>query len=209
MRLKFLLAGVPLILAAQQAPIGIVRGDLVTWKGSAGAGVVSLRTNDGQLYECAFDPKTYFERDNQRVAPAVMSTGDRVEIVSDRKPGSQSCYARTVHVMDPSAGSKASPSARARFRRSPSPTESFAPRGDLTFAGIIVRVDPDSMILRIRSGGEQVIVLRHDTRYIGEGQRVEAENLKLNTRVFVRAGRNLDNEIEAYQVVWGSIVQPN
>jgi len=27
-------------------------------------------------------------------------------------------------------------------------------------------------------------------------------------RVFVRAGRTLYNEIEAYQVIWGRILQP-
>jgi hypothetical protein len=29
--------------------------------------------------------------------------------------------------------------------------------------------------------------------------------LTVNTRVFVRAGRNLEGGIEAYQVVWGEI----
>jgi hypothetical protein len=30
----------------------------------------------------------------------------------------------------------------------------------------------------------------------------------VNTRVFVRAGKSFDNEVEAYQVVWGEILQP-
>jgi hypothetical protein len=30
----------------------------------------------------------------------------------------------------------------------------------------------------------------------------------VNERVFVRGGRNLEDEIEAYQVVWGGILRP-
>jgi hypothetical protein len=30
----------------------------------------------------------------------------------------------------------------------------------------------------------------------------------MNARVFVRAGRNLDDNIEAYQVMWGDILRP-
>jgi hypothetical protein len=204
--------GVPLVVVAaalgQQAPIGILRGDLVTWKAAGLAGQLNVKTIEGHVYQCTYDAKTYFERDNQRVAPGAMSEGDRLEIVSDRRPGSDTCYARTVHVMDP-VTQPLSALARARFRSGMSPTESFAPRGDLTFAGVVVRINPDLLVLRTRSEGEKVIVLRHDTRYIGDGQRVDPGGLKRNTRVFIRAGRNLDNEIEAYQIVWGQIIQPN
>jgi hypothetical protein len=37
---------------------------------------------------------------------------------------------------------------------------------------------------------------------------VEAAELKPNMRVFVKAGRTLYNEIEAYQVIWGQILMP-
>jgi hypothetical protein len=37
---------------------------------------------------------------------------------------------------------------------------------------------------------------------------VEPADLKPNMRVFVRAGRNLYNEVEAYQVIWGTILMP-
>jgi hypothetical protein len=71
-----------------------------------------------------------------------------------------------------------------------------------------MRVDPQLLTLRTRRG-EQHLLLRQDTRYLGDGARVDLKSLQVNTRVFVRAGRNLDQEIEAYQVIWGSIVQPN
>lgn len=193
---------------AQQAPIGIVRGELVLWQAAAGAGRLDVRTREGRLYQCSFDRKTYFERDNEMVAPAAMTKGDRLEIVSDRNPGSDVCYARTVHIMDAAAVTRLGPGGRPRLRSEPSPTEAFAPRGDLTFAGVVVRVERDVLTLKTRSDGDKTILLREDTRYIGDGQRVDQSGLKRNTRIFVRAGRNLDNDIEAYQVVWGAIVQP-
>jgi hypothetical protein len=208
MRILLYLGCSGLSLLAQQAPVGIVRGDLVQWQGAANSGQLSLKTLEGREYECSFDGKTYFERDNQRVAPAVMTVGDRLEVLSDRRPGSQVCYARTVRVMDPMSANL-SVAARQRFRRPQSPTESFAPRGDMTFAGVVLKIDADAIVLRTRSDGEKLIVLRHDTRYIGDGQRADLDHLERNTRVFIRAGRNLENEIEAYQVVWGRIVQPN
>ena len=187
--------------SAQQAPIGIVRGELLIWQATAGVGHLDVKTAEGHVYQCSFDRKTYFERDNQMVAPGAMAAGDRLEIVSDRKPGSDVCYARTVHVLDATAPARP-------MRLGPSPTESFAPRGNLTFAGVVVRVDHETLTLKTRADGEKLILLRQDTRYISDGQRVDADGLKRNTRVFIRAGRNMDNDIEAYQVVWGEIVQP-
>src|SRR5271165_1151809 len=111
---------------AQQAPIGIVRGELLTWQSTAGAGELDVKTPEGHVYQCSFDRKTYFERDNQLVTAGAMKTGDRLEIVSDRKPGSQLCYARTVHVMD-AAATRLGPGRRPPFRSEQSPTESFAP----------------------------------------------------------------------------------
>jgi hypothetical protein len=36
----------------------------------------------------------------------------------------------------------------------------------------------------------------------------ELSTLVVNTRVSIRGGRNLDNELEAYQVIWGEIEGP-
>ena len=40
-------------------------------------------------------------------------------------------------------------------------------------------------------------------------QAATSASLHPNMRVFIRAGKNLDDEIEAYQVVWGEILTPN
>src|SRR5450759_1465515 len=64
------------------------------------------------------------------------------------------------------------------------------------------------VVLHTRAAGDLSILLRKDTRYLADGQLVDAESLKPNMRVFVRAGKDLYNEIEAYQVIWGKILTP-
>jgi Domain of unknown function (DUF5666) len=193
------------LFAADEAPIGIVRGDLVAWEGQANSGEMKI-ANSGRVLQCGFDGKTYFERDNERIAPGALAAGDRLEVVADHKPGAATCYARTVHVIETNGISPAG--TRARARSWPDPTEAWAPRGDMTFSGLVVRLNPEAFTLRTRTGTQQTFALRPDTRFLGDGLRVDAKALKLNTRVFVRAGRNLDDEIEAYQIIWGQIVEP-
>jgi hypothetical protein len=88
------------------------------------------------------------------------------------------------------------------------PTLSIAPRGSLTFTGVVLRMDDDGMVLRTRVDGEKWILVRRDTRFREDGLRVEPSSLHSTTRVFVRAGKNLDGEIEAYEIVWGEILTP-
>jgi hypothetical protein len=52
------------------------------------------------------------------------------------------------------------------------------------------------------------VLLRKDTRYLADGQLVDAGSLQPNMRVFVQAGKDLYNDIEAYQVIWGKILSP-
>jgi hypothetical protein len=79
--------------------------------------------------------------------------------------------------------------------------------GNLTFAGVVARLNGESLVLRTRDG-EQTLLIRHDTRYVENGDTVEAAQLRPNMRVFIRAGRNLYEQVEAYQVIWGSILDP-
>jgi hypothetical protein len=82
--------------AQQSAPIGILRGDLVSIDNGKPAGELTVETVSGQIYGCHFDAHTYVERDNQRFSMAGIQKGDRLEIIADRKPGAPtSCYART------------------------------------------------------------------------------------------------------------------
>src|SRR3954470_11683961 len=88
------------VFAQENAPIGIVRGDLVEWDGETTQGDIVVRTPPDRIYTCHFDGFTYLERDGQRIGLNALKAGDRLELVTDHKPGSQRCYARTVRVVD-------------------------------------------------------------------------------------------------------------
>jgi hypothetical protein len=190
--------------AATNIPVGIFRGTLAAWQGTAAAGELTVRDMEGMLLSCGYDGRSYFERARQRVAVSTLTAGDVIELLADRRPGSQDCYTRTVHVIPPAPPVR--PRASTPAPAAPKPTvERFQPRGDRTFAGVVIRREPGQLTIRTRDG-EQTLRLRRDTRYFFGGLRAELAEVAVNTRVFVRAGRNLYGEIEAYQVSWGEIL---
>lgn len=172
-------------------PIGIVRGNLV----SRTASEITVRTN-GASAACFYDAHTYFERERNPMASTGLYIGDPVEVVADRQPGSAACYARTVQVIDPHP--------RKRPPRIESPSESFTPRGDLLFGGVVLRRATNTLTLKTQHG-EQTLLLRPDTRYWCDGIRSAAKALAVNTRVFVRAGRDSEGNVEVYQASWGAV----
>ncbi|MGH9627714.1 MAG: hypothetical protein ACRD7E_05155, partial [Bryobacteraceae bacterium] len=78
----------------------------------------------------------------------------------------------------------------------------------LTFAGVVLRMNPQMLVVRTRDEGEKHVMLREDTRYLEGGLPSERGFLNVNTRIFIRGGKNLDNEVEAYQIIWGKIAGP-
>ena len=192
-------------MAQENAPAGIVRGDLVEWDGNKMEGDMLVRLPPDRLYTCHFDAFTYMERDGERIAMGVLKAGDRLELVTDRKPGSQRCYARTLRVVDKLPPTN--PGYRITARRS-TLIDQLYPRGNLTFSGVILRLNAQMMVLRTRTQGETTVMLRQDTRYMDSGLPSEASMLVVNTRVSIRCGRNLENDLEAYQVIWGEIAGP-
>ena len=193
------------LAAQEQAPRGLVRGTLESWAGTPASGGLRIRPASGALWLCSYNDKTYIEREQLRIAYSSLKTGDAVEMVTDRF--GDSCYARTVHVLaapPPPAPYSANPRARLRVGRAAS--ESIVPRGNLTYTGIVLRLSDGALVLRTRSEGQKTILLRYDTGFAAEGRRVGLAELAVNTRVSVRAGRNLDGDIEAYQVIWGEIL---
>jgi hypothetical protein len=189
------------IAAPEIAPIGIVRGVMIDCDSAR----LTLRTADGHTYGFVIDSKTFIERDNFRISCSKLDKAEPLEIVSDRSTEPGLAYARLITVVNPET----------RLRRRAlmavdheDPTLSIAPRGSLTFTGVVLRMDDDGMVLRTRVDGEKWIVVRRDTRFREDGLRVEPSSLHSSTRVFVRAGKNLDGEIEAYEIVWGEILTP-
>jgi hypothetical protein len=194
------------IAAQENAPIGILRGDLVEWSGTLRGGRLTFRTAGNRVLECSFDERTWFEHENERIIISGMRAGDHLELVADRLPPSTTCYARTVQILDATIPRRTA-SGKPPLKIHNSATELLAPRGDMTFSGIVLVMNGDWLTLRTRDKGRQVLLLRPDTRYLGGGLPLDRSNLDPQTRVYVRAGRNLDGDVEAYTIVWGEILE--
>ena len=192
------------LMAQEMAPIGIVRGALV----ECSATQLTARTADSHIYLFVLDAKTFIERDSFRISCAKIDKGEALEIVSDRSAEPGQRYARMVTVVNPEIRARRVLMAARAPLTAEDPTLSIAPRGALTFTGVVLRMDDDGLVLRTRVNGEKWILVRRDTRFREDGLRVEPSSLQSNTRVFVRAGKNLDGEVEAYEIVWGEILAP-
>ena len=196
---------IPWMLAAQAAyDSPIVRG-VVLECDSRTSGELAIRTAENAVLRYQFDPRTYVQREERMIEAARLTAGEKVEIVSDRASGFALRYARTIHVIQPMPPPRPQ---RSGAPRPYNPSLETTRTGTLTFSGVVYRVSAGKLVLHTREGGDQAILLRPDTRYLEEGQVVDQGSLKPNLRVFVRAGKGLYDEVEAYQVIWGSILAP-
>lgn len=195
------LAGVLLAVgvSGQEPAPGIVRGALL----QAEAGVLQVRQASGSILRCGFDTHTWIERDRKRVQMDALDYGVPVEVLTDTRAGR--CYTRTVRLNPPVA---AIPLTRRSATATRSSFESIFPRGNLTFAGVVIRRSPTLLVVRTRTEPEKMVTLREDTRYLDSGLPTSASELAVNTRVFIRGGKNFENDLEAFQVVWGEIAGP-
>jgi hypothetical protein len=190
---------------AQTSPAAaLIRGVLLE-RDKQGAGEFSVRAADNLVLRYQFDRRTYVERDKQMIDVPRLDPGDKVEVVSDSVPGSVLRYARTIHVIPEAAAAR--PQTAGRYRASRGITERI-PTGTLTYSGVVSRVNAERIVLHLRAGLEQTLLLRKDTRFLQNGESVEADALKPNMRVFVRAGKDVYDQVEAYQVIWGAILAP-
>jgi hypothetical protein len=203
MRTLRLLLVVPLTAAAQFPP-PVPTGVLLERDRQVVAGQFSVRAPDNQVYRYRFDGQTAVESGNLPASVERLNPGEKVEVGSDPVAGSLVRYARTVRVVAPVAPLRVPADTRLRGAR---PAEPAPLTGTLTFAGVVSRLDGRRLVLRTRDG-EQTILIRQDTRYVSNGDAVVAGELRPNMRVFVSAGRNLYEQVEAYRIVWGTIFQP-
>ncbi len=186
------------LCAPADMPKGMFHGHMVSWEGSPTKGVLLARSAAGIVEGCGYDALSILQLSRQRVTVAKLEPGDPLEIITDHKPGSRDCYIRMLDVVPPAGPpSRAKPVAAAR------PIFDL-PQGDRTISGVIIRRDARSITLRTHDG-EQTLLLRRDTRYVGDGAQQDASAALVNTRVFVRAGPNLYGGMEAYRVMWGEI----
>jgi hypothetical protein len=207
MRLPGLMAVLLPAALTAQAPEGpgLVRGILLECEEHGGAGAFSVRTASHEVFRFSFDAKTYLERDKERIEARRLVSGELVEVVADRGRGMR--YARTVHVVEPPRPARP-PLLPGMVRTYRSPLEHMVPTGNLTFSGVLSRVNGERVVLRGRDGADRTILLRGDTRFLDGGEIVELGNLRPNMRVFIRAGKDLYGEVEAFQIIRGGILQP-
>jgi Domain of unknown function (DUF5666) len=192
--------------AAQSRNVSpLIRGILVDREKSP-SGQFTVRAADNQLFHYRFDPKTYVERDDRLIDVSRLEPGDRVEVLSDEGPASAIRYARTIHVMLSEPPREVRSQDPFLVRRAAA--DPYLPLSTMSLAGVVTSLGQDWLVLHTRDGGNQTILLRRDTRYLGDGEPVEHADLHPNMRVFIRAGRNLFNEVEAYQIIWGQILEP-
>jgi hypothetical protein len=191
--------------AAAQAPAQpevtppIVRGVLIQAEG----GVLEVRRAAGAPVRCGFDTHTWIEQDKTRLSISALEPGVSIEALTDLRAGR--CYTRTIRIVPAGLTTVAR---RAPMTPVRSMVENIYPRGNLTFGGVVLRRSATVLILRTRTEPEKLVRLRDDTRFLESGTPATSADVAVNTRVFVRAGKSLDNDIEAYQVIWGEIVGP-
>jgi hypothetical protein len=170
------------------------------------AGELSIRAADNRVLRYHFDAKTYVERDARLIDTSHLLAGEKIEVLSDTVAGNPVRYARTIHVLQPLPPPR--PKTLGRLRAYDPKSEPVVRTGNMTYSGVVFRLNSQRVILHTREAGDLHILLRKDTRYLADGQLVDAESLKPNMRVFVRAGKDLYNDVEAYQVIWGTILTP-
>jgi hypothetical protein len=195
-------------LAAAQTRFAspLIRGVLVEREAHATAGQLSVRAADDRIFHYRFDAKTYVERENRLIEVAQLAPGEKVEVLSDEGPASVLRYARTIHVILPQPPAR--PLSQGRLRAYRGAADHYEPLATLSFSGVVSSLEPDRLVLRTKDAGNQTIVLRQDTRFLENGEIVERTTLQPTMRVFVRGGRSLYGEVEAYQVIWGEILAP-
>jgi hypothetical protein len=213
MRIEAVVLLVPAFLAAQPQPasLAMVRGILLERDPQTASGEFSVRRDDNMVLRYRFDSETYVERDQELMAVSRLRPGEEVEVISDEGPATSLRYARTVHVIEDPPPQRRLPERRAPLATSAyrSSLEGLLPPSTLSFSGVVFRLNEGRVAIHTHEAGDQTILLRQDTRYLEDGATVAAKDLHPNMRVFVRAVRNLYDEIEAYQIIWGHILLPH
>jgi hypothetical protein len=182
----------------------ILKGELIEWnvRGLSGDLLLDASEDGPRRWRCRITADTFLSRASIRIHPAGVRTGDTLEIVAEGTPGQ--CLARTVYIKPPDPR-------RVRLRQPwlsvSTMLDGLAPRGLLTFTGMVNRMEGSRLFLQTRKFGSKSFALRDDTVFSHGGRSVEAADLGVQTRVFVRANRTFEGDLEVYHVVWGEILR--
>ena len=205
------LHGLALIFAsvagAAEMPTGYFHGTMLSWQGTPLVGVLSAKAqNGGGVFECHYDSKTYLEFEKHRVKADKFLEGDPLELLVHRRPGESMCYILSgefvppVKVVRPVNPQNLKAANMARATR-----PAVERHGTRRVSGVVSMVGDRSFAIHTREGDDQTFVFRIDTRFVGNGFRMERSDIKVNQRLEVEAGRNAEGEMEAFQLTWGTL----
>ena len=210
MRLQLVVAlAVPLYA---EPTFRLLKGEITEWTVRGLVGEMAIRQRDNHVFRCQVVTETYITRETMRVTPVGVKPGDHAEIITDWREGSSRCIALTIYLRGPEVPFRQGTS---ELTRAPAATTSrpifdgLLARGNLAFSGIVQLVEQNRLTLWTREYGVKAFALRPDTVFSDQGRKVDSKTLIPQTRVYVRAGRSYEGDLEAYQVVWGEIRTPN
>jgi hypothetical protein len=181
-------------------PTGILEGRLAGIVG----GKLEVVLEGGDALICSVDGRTYIDRERQRLYVKDLKVGDLLELVTERHGIGAACFARMIHVVNVEKRF----GGRAKVGSVKRATESFAPRGSLSVTGVVRDLQTGYLEIKTRQNGTMRFRLRADTLFVQDGREVPAGEVDRTGPVFVRAGYDLNGELEVFQVSWGAIVQP-
>ncbi len=181
----------------------ILRGVLIDWERAGVRGEFSLRAADFRVWRCRFDERTAIERIRKEATADAMRVGDWIELVADRQADIPICYARSIKVFQPARESII----QRPLSSSRGVMDHLYPRGNLAMGGLVREITAARLVLRTRDQSEQSFRLRPDTVFTRDGLPSQSSAVALNSRVFVRAGKGWDGEMEVYSVTWGAILR--
>jgi len=196
--LAFLIA---MAVAAAEMPSGYFHGSMLGWEGSSTDGTLRARAASGDIYTCGYDTKSYMEFEKQRIRVDKLREGDPLEVLVYRRPGETACYVLSLEVVPPPKV------VRPNRRIDVTPAKArpaLVPHGTQNIAGVVTQIGAGSLTIRTRTG-ETTFLLRPDTRYFGNGLRMERADVTANQRLSVEAARNVDGQLEAFQLTWGEL----
>lgn len=155
-------------------------------------------TDDTGPRSCRVEATTHYDT---LVRP--FRLGDRVSIwLWEPEPGA--CRVLSVRLVEPAALAERPRTVALNLN----PLDSLFQRGNMQYAGVVVRIAGDRLTVQTRSAGRIIFLLRPDTHYLHNGAGVPLNEVPVNQRVYVRAGTTFEGHIEAFRVAWGNILKP-
>jgi hypothetical protein len=186
------------VIGGGQVPLGIQEGKLL----SVDKTHVEVELASGGTLKCAVDNRTFIDRQRRRISLNELKEGDFLEMVTERHGPLRPCFARMIHL----TSGQLRFGGRYEVGQVKRATETISPRGNVQIAGVVRDLQPTALELRTKQGETFQVRLRPDTIWVRDGVRVERDVLEVNQMVSLRCGYSLSGELEAYQLVWGSIL---